>query len=308
MYFRPFLVLMLSLLSVPALAEPVNVLVSIKPIHSLVSGVMEGVARPQLLVAGSQSPHSFSLKPSDIRKVTSADLLVWMGPELETSLERTISANRNGKQVLQLLSLQGLEQGEEEGHGESHHHHGHDHGHHHEEGKDPHIWLSLHNATMIVDKVAELLIKMDAGNAELYQKNRKRLLSRIKALDLKLDNQLKPVRQMPFVVFHDAYGLFVSRYQLKSLGAVAVNPERLPGAKHIAELRKTIMSKKARCVFSEPQFQPKLVRILTENTEAKSGILDPLGATLEAGSESYFQLMQQLADSLVNCLKDPAPQ
>ncbi len=287
-------------------AAEIKVLTSVKPIHSLVAGVMQGVGRPELLVRGGQSPHAFSLKPSDARKIAVADLIVWVGPELEGGIEKGLQVNGNGKRILQLSALTELKQAESGEH-EHHSHHNADGSSDRDHGNDAHIWLSTDNAALIVEAVSRRLAEIDVVNAALYRNNAERMSADIKRLDRDLGAVLKPVREIPFVVFHDAYGLLVEKYRLNSRGVVAVNPDRMPGAKHIRQLRQRIQREKVRCVFSEPQFQPKLVKVLIDGTDAATDVLDPLGAELAPGPMAYFDLMSALGASLAGCLSKGVP-
>ena len=109
-----------------------------------------------------------------------------------------------------------------------------------------------------------------------------------------INDDLKPVRGRGYVVFHDAYQYFEKRFGVSAIGSITVSPEVMPGAERITELREKVKSLDATCVFSEPQFEPKLVATVTENTNAGSGVLDPLGASIKEGPELYFTLIMGL--------------
>ncbi len=297
----------LLLPSVHANAAP-QVVASIKPVHSLIAGIMQGVGIPGLLIQGGESPHNFNLKPSDMRLLQQADLILWVGPDVEASLARLFEKRQFQGEVLRLTQLPAIESlpprsnhtWEEEDHrpGESA---AHDHAHAGE--IDSHIWLSPEIARRIVRRLTDRLSQLDAENAARYQANGQLLIERIESLDSELSERLARVRKVPFIVFHDAYHYFERHYGLNAVGSVSVAPDRQPGAHRIHELRSKITRLDARCVFAEPQFKPKLVQTLIEGTSARSGILDPLGSDLEAGPEAYFQLMRRLADNLVDCLQ-----
>ncbi|MBW9262686.1 MAG: zinc ABC transporter substrate-binding protein [Candidatus Thiodiazotropha sp. (ex. Lucinisca nassula)] len=280
-----------------------KVVVSILPVHSLVSGLMSGVGEPYLLLKGNQSPHTMTLKPSDARAMSEADLLLWVGESLESPLSRVIENDINPDRVVSLLDLpdmhllpvrHDLDWGSHE-HAE---HHDSDHDHEH----DHHIWLSPQNARTMVGQVTQRLIRLDPAHTEKYQSNLQDLLKRIDQSEMAFQTKISAVKDRPFIVFHDAYHYLEDYYGLKAVGSVSVSPERQSGAKHIHELRQKIRRLEAICVFSEPQFQPKLVDTLIAGTEASAGILDPLGMALTPGEEAYFQLMSSLADNLESCL------
>jgi zinc transport system substrate-binding protein len=312
---RVFFVWLLSLTVLltgfPAMAEePLGpkVVVSIKPVHSLVTGVMRGVAQPALLMKGASSPHGYVLRPSEARLLAQADLVIWVGPNLETFLKKplaNIAVNSlhlelTGKMNNLLLPLR--ESGRWESHASLDGDHSHEvHEAHHDqvENMNPHIWLNPLLATEIVRETAEALIQIDPDHALTYRENSKRLIRRLEGFDQVLRNKLSGVKKVPYIVFHDAYHYFEKAYDLNAVGSVTVSPDRLPGARRLTEIRKKIAESNARCVFMEPQFEPRLVETIVAGTDAKTAILDPVGIDLPEGEESYFLLLENLADSLI---------
>lgn len=302
--------LLLLLPSVTMAEKAPSVVVSIKPIHSLVSGVMEGVASPRLLVKGGGSPHGYSLRPSEAQALNRADLIIWVGPELESFLEKplqTLAKNAQQLELSELLKKALLVKRQGENWEKPAHHH-------HEEGEhkvpsdnthnaDLHLWLDPALAKQIVSLSAKALMDLDPGHAEIYQGNAEKMLTKLNQLDLHLKQKLAPVKRTPYIVFHAAYQYFESAYGLNAVGSVTIDPERKPGAKKINEIRNKIRELKARCVFSEPQFESRLVATIIEGTGVKTGILDPLGADLPEGPDAYFQLLNRLADNLLEGLK-----
>lgn len=304
-----------------ATAAP-DVVVSIKPVHSLVAAIMRGVGEPQLIVEGAASPHTYNLRPSNARKLEKADLVFWVGPGLEAFLEKPLEALASKATVVELEDAKGLEKlpfreggpfeahdHGEEGHedhadGEAAHDHGHDHGDHdHEHGAyDTHLWLDPANAKAMAQTIETALIAADAGNAATYQANTKKLIDDLDALDTELAETVKPIKDKPFIVFHDAYQYFEHRYGVKTVGSITVSPETLPGADRVKQMQEKVRQLGATCVFAEPQFEPKLISVITEGTAAKSATLDPEAATLEPGPDLYFKLMRGIAGSLKDCL------
>ena len=298
-------------------ADPIKVVTSIKPVHSLVAGVMQGVAEPALLVKGAASPHTFNLRPSDARTLNQADLVFWVGEDLETFLTKPIDSLASKAHAVALmeesdLTLLPTREGgawEKHDHGEhdDHHDHDHAHDHDHEHGtQDAHVWLDVDNARKMVATIATELSEHDAANAAHYKANAAALTERLAALDAELKTTLAPIKDRPFVVFHDAYHYLEERYGLNAVGAITVSPDQRPSAQRLSQLRTKISSLDAACVFAEPQFEPTLVATVVEKTPAERGILDPLGASLQDGPELYFMLMRGMAASLVSCLKGPA--
>lgn len=282
------------------------VVVSIKPIHALVAGVMQGVAEPQLLVKGGGSPHGYVLRPSEARALSNADLVIWVGHALESFLEKPLATLARQARQLELaealsehlLPLRQLGSWDSHGHDAEHAERAVRHGHAESEF-NLHLWLSPLLAKQIVLQTATALIEIDPDHQNIYRQNAERLQQRLDELHRQLADQLAPVRAIPYVVFHDAYQYFESAYGLNAVGSITIDPERKPGARRIAEMRDKIKALNARCVFSEPQFESRLVATIIEGTGARTATLDPLGSELEEGQESYFELMKNLADNLL---------
>jgi zinc transport system substrate-binding protein len=314
----------------PASADEPAVVASIKPIHSLVAGVMAGVGEPVLLVKGAGSEHAYSLRPSEARALERADVVFWIGETMETFLIRPLQTLTGEAEVVELWEVPDLtllptreggvwethehedeHQGEhmehedEVGHADAGHAAGEDHAH----GEtDMHVWLDPGNAKVLVAAIATVLGEADPANAATYQSNAARVRDQIDELDRTLADRLAAVGDRPYVVFHDGYQYFERRYGTNAVGAITINPTRRPGAQRLEEIRARLEQLDAACVFAEPQFEPALVDTVIEGTSARKGVLDPLGSAFEAGPEQYFQLMNGLADALVTCLGSGAPE
>lgn len=321
--------------------EQGGVVASIKPIDSLVAGVMAGVDEPFLLVKGGASPHTYSLKPSDAKALGEASVVFWVGESLEHFLTDRIGTLADHAKIVELMDADDMkilsfreggtwepdDDGDHDDHGQDNHaahdDHDHDHGdhahdehgeashdehadaghdHHHHGGSDPHIWLDPENAEVMVGEIVDTLSEVDADHAATYKANGEALIARLEALDIELRDMLEPVADKPFIVFHDGYQYFDAHYGLNGVGSVTVSPEVQPGAARIAEIRDKITELGAVCVFSEPQFEPRLVATVTEGSDARTGVLDPLGANLADGPDLYFEMMRANAKALVNCL------
>lgn len=303
-----------------------EIAVSIKPVHSLVASVTRGVTEPYLLIPGSASPHAYSLKPSDAQALESADVVFWVGPDMETFMSKPLEALADDARVVPLAEAPGVTllnvreggdwerhkhtHGEEHGDGDEHgHDDGHDHDHAHEahgehaQGEtDMHIWLDPANARAMVAHVVRVLSEADPANAETYEANGAATLARLDTLTAELGGKLAPVRDKPYFVFHDAYQYFEAAFDLNSAGSITITPDVQPGAQRVREISEKIRKTGVSCIFVEPQFEPKLIDVVTEGTDVRSGVLDPLGAGIEAGPELYFALMRQNAEALVGCL------
>lgn len=301
----------LSASGMAALAGP-RVVVTIKPIHSLAAAILEGVAEPKLMLDGAASPHSYALKPSDAKALSEADAVIYVSRNLEVFLERALASLPANARVIELEKTPGLrllpvrEGGLHEASDEmddEHDRHGHGHGGHGEGGFDVHFWLDPLNAIAMARHLAAEFAGLDPAHAAQYHANAGKLEAALAALDAELKATLAGLSGRPFIVFHDVTQYFESRYGLNSAGSITVSPEQAPGAKRLAAVRAKIEDSKAICVFSEPEFPPRLVQTLTMGTNAKRGVLDEIGAAIPAGPGQYFALMRADAESLAACLK-----
>ena len=299
---RPLLLFLLVLMILPAAARSAPaVLATIKPVHALVAGVMEGVSQPELLIGGGLSEHSYALKPSDAAKIARAKVVFWIGPDLETTLSGPLANLAGDAKVVALEKAPGLRRLRARPGGLW-------------KRKppaagpiNPHVWLDPQNAIAMTRAIAAALSAADPADAARYGANAKRQIARLTALDTRLARMLAPVRNRPFIVFHDAYPYFDTRYGLDAIGAVTVEPDRPVGPRRVEQLHEALKSGKAVCIFREPQFSPALIDAVVAGTKARLGVLDPLGADLLPGPDLYPALMERMAHALVQCLAPRTP-
>ena len=315
----PYILSILSFLTffTSANAE-VKVVASIKPIHSLASYLMDGVNKPGLILDGYASPHGFALKPSHAKMLQDADLIFWVGEDLENFLEKPLGSIAKKAEKIELLNIKGLNKlkfrernifdgHDDHGHKEDVHDDGHkedghdDHGHEgHAHGEyDPHIWLDPMNAKVILKEMAEHLIENDQKNASKYKDNLNKALKDLDKLNKNIKADLN--KEFKSIVFHDAYQYFEKRYNVNILGAFTVNTDVLPGAEQLSEIREIIEHDKVTCIFSEPQFNPDIINAVAKDMDIKTGVLDPLGATLNPGKDLYFDLIRNMSKSFKGC-------
>ena len=303
-----FILSILSLLTIftPANAE-IKVVTSIKPIHSLASYLMDGVGKPDLIVDGFNSPHGFSMKPSHAKMLQNADLIFWIGEDLESFLEKPLNSIAKKAEKIELIEIKGLnvlkfrernifDEHDDHAKKEDAHdgHEGHGHGEY-----DPHIWLDPINAKVILKEMTEYLIENDLKNASTYKSNLDKALNDIDKLTIDVMTELN--ENTSSIVFHDAYQYFEERFNVKILGAFTVNTDVMPGAEQLSEIREIIEHDKVKCIFSEPQFNPDIIKVVAKDMNIKTGVVDPLGATLNPGKDLYFDLIRNMSASFKGC-------
>ena len=345
----PLIISFLSFITfITSVNADVKVVASIKPIHSLASYLMDGVGKPDLIVDGYASPHGFAMKPSHAKMLQEADLIFWVGEDLEAFLEKPLKSIAKKAEKIELMATKNLnvlkfrernifDEHDHDDHGhddhakkkddhddhdhdkkakkDDDHDHDHDHdshakkedghddhddhdGHHHGEF-DPHIWLDPINAKAILNEMVEHLIENDAANASIYKKNLDKALNELDKLTMNVMTDLN--KSTASIVFHDAYQYFEERFNINVLGAFTVNTDVMPGAEQLKEIREIIEHDNVSCVFSEPQFNPDIINAVAKDMNIKTGVLDPLGATLNPGKGLYFDLIKNMSSSFKGC-------
>lgn len=307
-------VLVLVVAGSPARADKLNVVATIKPVHAIASAIMAGVAEPHLLIDGTASPHTFTLKPSDIKALAAARVVFHVSPALEPFMIKVVSSLPKTVEVVPLEKVPGLtlldmrSGGTFEDHdraGGKHGKHKHAHVHSHDDSKnavDGHLYLDPTNAALMAAHMADVLGKAEPASADRFKANAQAFGREMSALTTELEARMKLLAERPFIVFHDAYQYFENRFGLAAAGSVTVSPDIAPSARRLTALRQRIGELKAVCVFSEPQFEPRLVATITEQTDARRGVLDPLGVSIAPGSAHYPALLRKLAADFEACL------
>ena len=291
-----------SFLAIGVAQAEVKVLTSIKPVQLIAAAVQDGVAVPEVLLPPGASPHNYALRPSDVRRVQSADLLYWIGPDMEGFLPRVLKGRNLPSVALQDLPGLKLRRFAEDSH--SHAEEADDHDHDHRPGSlDAHLWLSPVNARVIAGKIASDLSAVDPANAARYQSNLKAFDERLDALDLRLKARLAAVEGKPYFVFHEAFDYFEEAYGLKHAGVFSVAAEVQPGAQHVAAMRARLQEVGKTCVFSEPPLRPRLAETLVAGLPVKLAELDALGGYTPATAQGYEQVLEKLGNDLAGCLE-----
>jgi len=288
------------LISYSSLNAEVKVVTTIKPIHSLVAGVMDGLGSPSLIVDGSNSPHNFSLKPSHAKMIEDAEIIFWVGEDLETFMIKSLESIANNATKVSFMDLDNItklkfkEENilEVEGYDD-------DHDDHADGEFDAHIWLDPKNAIEIVNEIAKTLSLKDPNNKNVYYSNAEKLNHSLNELIKKINLSIN--KDARFIVFHDAYQYFEKRFDVSSAGALILNEEALPSAKKVSEIHKIIKKQNINCIISEPQFNPNIIKSIAQDSSILTGSFDPLGSSFDTNKNLYFEMILSLSNSLKDC-------
>ena len=288
------------LISYSSLNAEVKVVTTIKPIHSLVAGVMDGLGSPSLIVDGSNSPHNFSLKPSHAKMIEDAEIIFWAGEDLETFMIKPLESIANNATKVSFMDLDSIiklkfkEENilEVEGYDD-------DHDKHADGEFDAHIWLDPKNAIEIVNEIAKTLSLKDPNNKNVYYSNAEKLNHSLNELIKKINLSIN--KDARFIVFHDAYQYFEKRFDVSSAGALILNEEALPSAKKVSEIHKIIKKQNINCIISEPQFNPNIIKSIAQDSSILTRSFDPLGSSFDTNKNLYFEMILSLSNSLKDC-------
>ena len=291
------------LISYSSLNAEVKVVTTIKPIHSLVAGVMDGLGSPSLIVDGSNSPHNFSLKPSHAKMIEDAEIIFWVGEDLETFMIKPLESIANNATKVSFMDLDSIiklkfkEENilEVEGYDDDHD----DHDDHADGEFDAHIWLDPKNAIEIVNEIAKTLSLKDPNKKNVYYSNAEKLNHSLNELIEKINLSIN--KDARFIVFHDAYQYFEKRFDVSSAGALILNEEALPSAKKVSEIHKIIKKQNINCIISEPQFNPNIIKSIAQDSSILTGSFDPLGSSFDTNKNLYFEMILSLSNSLKDC-------
>lgn len=307
-----------------------NILTSIKPLGFIASSIADGVTDTEVLVPAGASPHDYSLKPSDVEKLKNAELVLWIGKDVDSFLAASLRP-MSAQKVLTIADFNEIEafldHEDEEDHDHDHKHehkhshdhkhthkhkhkhehkhehkHSHDHDHEHDHSTNWHIWYSADISNVVAERLAKRLIESYPAQKEKIEQNLAEFKQSLAAQQAKIKQQLAPVKERGFYVFHDAYSYFNEAYDLNQVGYFTINPLVAPGAKTLKKIKGEIKEHKVNCLFAEPQFTPKVIESLCSATGVKVGQLDPMGDKVELGKNAYSNFLQYTADSYFSCL------
>ncbi|KNC09663.1 zinc ABC transporter substrate-binding protein [Klebsiella sp. RIT-PI-d] len=285
------------------------VVASIKPLGFIAAAIADGVTDTQVLLPDGASEHDYSLRPSDVKRIKNADLVVWIGPDMEAFMTKSVQGTPEAKKVT-IADLAKVKPLLQKGHDDDDDEHGHDGDegekgdhHHHHGDYNMHLWLSPEIAKASAVAIHQKLVELMPQSRATLDANLQAFEDNLAATDKQVGTELAPLKGKGYFVFHDAYGYYEKHYGLTPLGHFTVNPEIQPGAQRLHEIRTQLVEQKATCVFAEPQFRPAVVEAVARGTSVRMGTLDPLGTSIKLGKESYSQFLTQLANQYASCLK-----
>lgn len=288
-----------------ALQAETRIVTSIKPVELLVRAVAtEGMQTTSLVPPGS-SPHNYSMKPSQRRALENADVIFWVGPEMETFLSRLLAGQdfRN-RTVAFMEAEQGVGRDsaadEEDDHGGEHD--GHDHG----DGEDPHIWLDPVLAIQMAETIHGTLSKLENVDTAALNRNLEQFKARVRETESTIRDRLLPAHDISLFSYHSAFSRFASHYDLKLEGVLTLNPELSPGARHIAEVQDKLRKGHHPCLLTEPQFNQQWWKAMTQDLDVTFSTWDPLATDIKATANGYYEFQHSIADAVLKCLPEEA--
>ena len=286
--------------STHAIGQPPRIVASIKPVHSLVAGITQGVTEPKLLISSNQSPHHYSLRPSERRMLAEADLVFWIGPTMESFMPRILGSLEDKNKAISLIQTQNLKLLASRQAGYTDEHDEHQHEAHHEHSKiDAHIWLNTHNVDILIDAITLHIVRIDPEHQPQYEANSRQLHHQIAQLRKTLQQSLNAVKA-PFLTYHDGYQYFENEFNLNNAGFIT-NSELQPGARRISELKKVIKEQRIECIFYDAPTEPPMLKSLLASSKADAFMLDPVGILIPPGKNAWFETMHSLAKQFINC-------
>lgn len=293
------------------------VVTSVRPLGFIAAAIADGVTPTEVLLPDGASEHDYALRPSDVLRINKADLVVWVGPEMEAFMTKSLAQQPASRQLslaalptVKPLLVRDAHDHDEQG--EEHHDHGaeaaenhahdHDEDHHHGE-YNMHLWLSPEIAKQAAIAIHDKLIELMPQNKDKLDANLREFTVNLAQSQQNIATMLAPVQNKGYFVFHDAYTYFEKQFGLSPLGYFTVNPEIQPGAQRLHHIRTELVERKAVCVFAEPQFRPAVITAVAQGTGVKMGTLDPLGSGLTLDKQSYMTFLSQIARQYVSCLE-----
>ena len=286
-------VLLICLLAPSLSHAQATVVASIKPLQLIAAALTDGVSTPQLLIPANQSPHDFSLRPSDVRHLAQADIVLWIGPGLETYLTSMLAQENNRDRLLEAAALPGITLLDLT-----------DHDHQHAAGEhyDPHLWLSTANALVLANALHAKLAAIDSAHAAQYSANLQQFAASLEALNAAVQQQFAPLRAATFAVFHNGTQYFEDQVGIQHQFVLVPDHEIQPGIRHLLALRAQLADKPLTCLFEDINANVATINTVFQDNPVRRVMLDPLGDAVALSKVGYLQLISNMAAAMQQCL------
>ena len=282
-----------------------NIISSVKPIAFITQAISDGITNTDILLPDGTSPHTYSLKPSDLAKIKTAELIIWVGEDLETFMPTVLKSIDKDKQIelMDIPTIKSLLRTSTNNHDQHETHtHNNDSDHDHHGEYDEHIWLSPKIAKEIAQAVHDKLITIYPDKKDIIDENLNEFTVKLAETEQNIAKKLINVQNSGYFVFHDAYGYFESQFGLKNLGSFTINPAVQPGVQTVYAIKRELKEHQAVCVFREPQFSPAVIEKIVNGTDVRIGELNPLGTDITLSKNAYSQFLLRLTQQLLDCL------
>ena len=282
-----------------------DIISSVKPIAFIAQAVSDGVTNTDILLPDGASPHTYSLKPSDLAKIKTAELIIWVGEDLETFMPTVLKSIDKNKQIelMDIPTIKSLLRTSTNNHYQQEtHSHNNDSDHDHHGEYDEHIWLSPKIAKEIAQAVHDKLITIYPDKKDIIDENLNEFTVKLAETEQNIAKKLINVQNNGYFVFHDAYGYFESQFGLKNLGSFTINPAVQPGVQTVYAIKRELKEHQAVCIFREPQFSPAVIEKIVNGTDVRIGELNPLGTDITLSKNAYSQFLLRLTQQLLDCL------
>ena len=281
-----FLLLLVNSVS-SANSNPSEIVVSIKPIHSIVTGLMKDIGTPGLLIKGSQTPYDFTVTATETAQLKSAKLVIWVGPELEKNLEPVIAKLPLSTTVAELLANSRLKILPSRSDPSL---------------RDPFFWMDDRNIIILVDELTDLLMQIDPARSHVYARNRREMLVPLRRIDKEYEYGYRGLKAGIGVTYFDTLQYFEQAYALGILDRVTGTPWDSETAANMLKVRNRIQQNEAVCLFVDTSMQAGNLELIVKDQQINIGKLDVLGRNFSAGADLYLQMMQYNTDVIKQCL------
>ncbi|KAA1174857.1 ABC transporter substrate-binding protein [Marinobacter salinexigens] len=309
-----------AILAFPSVSTAAEVVTSIKPLELLVHAIATDDVHTSTVVPAGSSPHTYTMKPSQRRALENADVIFWVGPDMESFLTRLLSGHEFEARSIALMPTEDgaeheLEGDEHEEHDDHDHHepdhheeepteHSHGHGHDHGDGEDPHIWTDPEMAIEMAERIRDALAALESADTELLDRNLARFKAQVAETEAAIRDKLAPARDISLFAYHEAFTRFAEHYELELVDVLTLNPELSPGARHIAEVQNKLKDATHPCLLTEPQFNRQWWTSITRGLDVSFSTWDPLATDVEVSATGYLEFQHSIADAVLKCLPE----